>query len=63
MTQYGGVVYAYNDKNFRIWVPNRNASGSGSRSTYGTPIMIGDGWGGEVNSQYSTAVKFRIVAW
>ena len=60
-TQYGGVIYAYSDKAFRLWVPNRNAGGSGVRSRNGKAIMLGVGWGGEVNTTYQSAVEFRIV--
>ena len=53
-TTYGGFIYAYNDKNFRIWIPN---------DATGHIVHIYDGLGENPEKQLSDVVEFRIVAW
>ncbi len=55
---YGGLIYAYNTSNVRLWAPDRNNDSSGGRI-----ISVWDGWGGEVNSQQSTSASVRVLCW
>ena len=56
--QYGGVVSAFDGTSVRLWAPDRNNDGADGRI-----INVGDGWGGEVNSQHSQSALVRVRAW
>ena len=56
--EYGGVVIAAHADKFEVWAPDRN---NGSPS--GRVIMVGDGWGGEVNRHYIQSGFLKILAW
>jgi len=51
---YGGLVYAYNNQNVRLWA----ASGPGGRI-----VHVNDGWGGERYSYTSSSARVRVRAW
>ncbi|MEZ4828313.1 MAG: hypothetical protein R3C61_18790 [Bacteroidia bacterium] len=56
--EYGGVIFAYNQNTVRLWAPtvaNNNPKGS--------IIMVGDGWGNEINSQFSASAEVRVLVW
>jgi hypothetical protein len=55
---YGGVIFAYDQTRVRIWAPSKNNSFG-----HGRIIAIGDGWGGEVNSQYSQTAQVKVLVW
>lgn len=55
---YGGVIFAYNDWNIRLWAPDRR-----NGSSYGRIITIYDGWGGERHSQRSQEALVKVKAW
>jgi hypothetical protein len=55
---YGGVIFAYNDWNVRLWAPDRK-----NGSSYGRIITIYDGWGGERHSQRSQEALVKVKAW
>lgn len=45
-SQYGGVIFAYDENRIRLWAPDKN-----NESNQGRIIFIEDGWGGETNSE------------
>lgn len=55
---YGGVIFAYNQNTVRIWAPDKNNNDANGRI-----INLGDGWGGEVNTQQSQTAQVRVLAW
>lgn len=55
---YGGVVFAYNQTTVRLWAPDKN---NGEAS--GHIIFIADGWGGEVNRQFSESAEVKVLVW
>ena len=57
-TLYGGVVFAYNQNYVRLWAPDKNNGESN-----GHIIVIGDGWGGEVNYQTSHTAQVKVLVW
>lgn len=56
--EYGGLIFAYNDSNVRLWAPDvKNGTASG-RIFY-----IYDGWGGEINNHSSNEALVKVKAW
>jgi hypothetical protein len=49
--EYGGVIYAYDENNVRMWTAHENDGNS-----VGQCIFVGDGWGGEMEMQRSAVV-------
>lgn len=57
--EYGGVVFAYNENNIRIWAPSKH---DGSKKGY--PILVKSGWGYNYNLQAgSDYVEVRVVVY
>ena len=57
-SKYGGLVFAYNEDNVRIWVPDK-----ANNSNKGSIIMTEDGWGtGEFGESVFEA-DVRIIAY
>lgn len=56
--EYGGVLFAYNDWQVRLWTPDRNNNRKNGRI-----INIADGWGGEMHSQASHEALVKVLAW
>jgi hypothetical protein len=56
--QYGGVIFAYNDWNIRLWAPDKNNTNS-----HGRIIFVADGWGGEMHSQSSQQALVKVKVW
>lgn len=54
---YGGVIFAYSDRNVRLWAPDVSDD-----SSNGYIVNIYDGWGGEVNTQRSNTASVRVKA-
>ena len=50
---FGGIIYGYNDKAIRIWVP----------SQHGAIAYVGKGWGGNLYPQNSTKAEVVVEAW
>jgi hypothetical protein len=61
-TQYGGCVYGFNESAVRVWAPSTDPR-PGAAGVNGATIMIGDGWGGEVNSQSTVNAQGRVLVW
>jgi hypothetical protein len=57
-TGYGGVVFAYNHQEVKLWAPDRN-----NQSNYGRIIFIEDGWGGENDAYSSHVAEVKVLAW
>jgi len=55
---YGGVIFAYNDWNVRLWAPDKN-----NNYSLGRIIIVSDGWGGEMHSQASHEALVKVKAW
>jgi len=55
---YGGVLFAYDQATVRLWAPTVN-----NQFAEGRIINIGDGWGNEINSQYSNTADVRVLVW
>ena len=55
---YGGVIFAYNQTQVRLWAPDKNNS-----NTTGSIIHIADGWGGEINIQASHKAEVKVLVW
>jgi hypothetical protein len=55
---YGGVVFAYNDWNVRLWAPDKRNSTSRGRI-----INVQDGWGGDMHRQESHTAQVKVKAW
>ncbi len=56
--QYGGVIFAYNQTEVRMWAPDKSNS-----NNIGSIINIADGWGGEVNAQQSHTAEVKVLVW
>ena len=56
---YGGVIFGYSDTAVRLWAPDRN----NDKYSNGRIISIIDGWGGEINTQYSESASVRVLVW
>jgi hypothetical protein len=55
-------VYAYNDQVVRLWAPSTNPNYPTKAN--GATVMVGNGWGNEINSQsVSAGVLVRVQAW
>ena len=52
---YGGVVFAYDENNIRLWAPCKAVTSTGNNK--GRVIFIGDGWAGGYQSQSSSSVS------
>ena len=52
--QYGGVMFSYNKDTIRLWAPSNRI---------GQVIFVGQGWGGNENSQSSWQAEVTIEAW
>jgi hypothetical protein len=57
---YGGLVYGYSNMSVRVWAPD--ATSSDALRQPGHIIYVGNGWGGEVNSQIEDAAEVRVLA-
>lgn len=57
-SEYGGLIYAYNQQAVRLWAPDQN-----NALQTGRIIFVGDGWGGEVNGQASQTAEVRVLVW
>ncbi len=56
---YGGVIFAYNQTEVRIWAPDKS-----NNNSQGSMINIVDGWGGEVNAQTAShTAEVKVLAW
>ncbi len=55
---YGGVIFAYNDWNVRLWAPDKN-----NNYDHGWIIFVADGWGDEIHSQASHTAQVKVKAW
>ncbi|XP_065837147.1 uncharacterized protein [Oscarella lobularis] len=58
---YGGLVFAYNSSDVRLWAPTKNKV-----STDGRIVFVTDGWGGpegEKNGQASHTANVTVQAW
>ena len=55
---YGGIIFAYNSKEVRLWVPTKY-----SGNTNGKLIYVEDGWGGEKYTQSSRTADVTIEVW
>ena len=57
--EYSGLIFAYNEKNVRLWVPSQS-----NNSKNGYILMTGDGWGNRSWQElYLKEADVRIVAW
>ena len=53
---FGGVIFAYNEKYVRLWAPSRRNVNSGC-------IFIGREWGGGINTQTVAKCRVEILIW
>ena len=53
---YGGILFAYNEKFVRLWMPSPYG-----RDNSGRVIFIGEGWGGNTHSQSSRLSSVNVV--
>ncbi|RKZ41692.1 MAG: hypothetical protein DRQ49_04220 [Gammaproteobacteria bacterium] len=58
LTHHGGVIFAYNDWQVRLWAPDKN-----NNYKLGRIINVYDGWGGEMHTQQSTEALVKVKAW
>jgi hypothetical protein len=55
-------VYAYNDQVVRLWAPSTDPGNTATSN--GATVMVGNGWGNEINAQsVSSGVLVRVQAW
>ncbi|CAC5384973.1 unnamed protein product [Mytilus coruscus] len=57
---FGGVVFAFNDSEIRLWVPKR---GPGPSKANGVPFNAINGWGESGEFGYSETVRVRAFVW
>lgn len=50
---FGGILFAYNKSTVRLWAPTK----------MGRVIFVGEGWGGNMNSQSSTEAFVTVHVW
>jgi hypothetical protein len=62
---YGGVVFGYNETVVRMWAPTVDSRDNPVKATTnGATVMIGNGWGNQINAQSaSTGVVVKVQAW
>ncbi|XP_063446780.1 uncharacterized protein LOC134726310 [Mytilus trossulus] len=57
---FGGVIFAFRDRQIRLWVPKR---GAGSSNANGVPFNAINGWGESGDFGYSKTVRVRAFVW
>ena len=57
-SNYGGVVYGFNESKIRLWAPMKN-----NGNNTGSIIAISDGWGQKDNNQSSHDGLVRVLVW
>ena len=55
-SNFGGVIFAYNEKYVRLWAPDGVNNNTGC-------IFIGQEWGGGVNTQKATKCRVETLLW
>eukprot|EP00794_Sanderia_malayensis_P000324 gene324-956_t len=55
---YGGLIFAYNYKQLRVWAPTKYHG-----NTNGKLIFVEDGWGGEKKTQSSRIADVTVEVW
>jgi len=55
---HGGLIFGYNQQMVRLWAPTQNNGTSNGRI-----ININDGWGNEINDQFSNNAEVRVLVW
>ena len=55
---YGGVIFAYNETQVRVWLPNKD-----NGTTLGRAIFLTDGWGDNTTGVHSNDVFINIQCW
>ena len=55
-SNFGGVIFAYNERFLRLWAPDGDNNNTGC-------IFIGQEWGGGINAQRVTKCRVEILLW
>ena len=59
----GGVCFGFNETVVRLWAPSQDPRPGAAAGPSTGVIFVGDGWGGEVNSQLVAAGMVKVQVW
>lgn len=60
---HGGITFAYNDVEVRMWAPDKRNWDYNWVYGSGRMIYVGRGWAGNTMAQDSLSAEVRVLAW